>query len=73
MAFTSADIAKIEKAISGGVLTVRYNDRTVTYQSLDHMMRARKIMVDEVSAAADAVAGTKRRRTMRMYQSGTGL
>lgn len=70
MAFTTDDIAKLERAIASGVLTVRYADRTVTYQTTRDMMAALKQMRAEV----DAAAGTApRKRTMRVYQSGRGL
>ena len=48
MAFTKEQVAKLEAAISAGVLSVRYADRTVTYQSLDSMRRLLKQMRDEI-------------------------
>lgn len=66
MAWTSADVEKLERAIASGKLTVRYQDRQVTYQSTDAMLRALKVMRAEVEP-------TKRRRTFRMTQTGTGL
>ncbi|KRG43046.1 phage head-tail joining protein [Stenotrophomonas geniculata] len=69
MAFTKEQVAKLEAAISAGVLSVRYADRTVTYQSLDSMRRLLKQMRDEIGQASGA---TRRRRIVRLYQSGTG-
>lgn len=66
MAWTSADVEKLERAIASGTLTVRYQDRQVTYQSIDAMLRALKVMRAEVEPAT-------RRRTFRMTQTGTGL
>ena len=51
------------------MLSVRYADRTVTYQSLVEMRRLLKQMRDELGQAAGA---PRRRRIVRLYQSGTG-
>ena len=69
MAFTKEQVAKLEAAISAGVLSVRYADRTVAYQSLDSMRRLLKQMRDEIAQASGA---PRRRRIVRLYQSGTG-
>ena len=69
MAFTKEQVAKLEAAISAGVLSVRYAARTVTYQSLDSMRRLLKQMRDEIAQASGA---PRRRRIVRLYQSGTG-
>ena len=70
MAFTKEQITALESAIASGILTVRYADRTVTYQSLKDMRAALRQMRGEVAAPA---AGLPRaRRTIRLYQSGSG-
>ena len=69
MAYTAEQLASLEEAITSGVLTVRYADRTVTYQSLDAMRKLRREMRGELVGATGA---PRRRRTMRVYQSGTG-
>lgn len=69
MAFVRADLEKLERAIASGTLTVRYGDRTITYQSTDALLRARKTVSGEVEAAEGT---TPRRRTFRAYQSGRG-
>lgn len=69
MAFTKEQVAQLEGAISAGVLSVRYADRTVTYHSLAEMRRLLKQMREELSEAA---GGRRRRRVVRLYQSGTG-
>ena len=69
MAYTQADIDVITEAIKGGVLTVRHADgRSVTFQSIAELRKARKEMIAEVNRAN----GSKRRRTVRVYQSGRG-
>lgn len=70
MAYTLQQVEELEQAIASGVLTVRHSDgRSVTYQSLDAMKKARRDMLEEINAAA----GRRRRRTMRLYQSSKGL
>jgi len=69
MAWTRADVDKLDRAIASGTLSVRYGDRTITYQSTDAMIKARKLMLSEVEPAEGK---TPRRRTFRLYQSGRG-
>ncbi|WP_313447498.1 phage head-tail joining protein [Pseudomonas sp.] len=69
MAFNNKQVEQLEAAIAAGVLSVRYADRTVTYQSLVEMRRLLKQMRDELGQAAGA---PRRRRIVRLYQSGTG-
>lgn len=54
MAFTATDLAAIETAIASGALSVRYADRSVTYRSMDELIKARDI----IKAALAAAAGT---------------
>lgn len=68
MAFTTDDLNAINEVIAGGELTVRYKDRTVTYQSTDALMRARQLILDDIAMAA----GTSRKRITRISQSGSG-
>jgi hypothetical protein len=69
MAFTRDDLAKLDAAIASGKLSVRHGDRAHQYQNLDAMIRARKEMLAEIESAE----GKRKRRTFRVYQSGTGL
>jgi hypothetical protein len=70
MAYTTQHLQELEAAIAGGRLSVRHSDgRSVTYQSLDAMRKLRQDMLNEINKAA----GTRKRRTMRLYQRGTGL
>jgi len=41
MAFTSSDLDAVDRAIASGELTVRSNDRMVTYRSMDELTAAR--------------------------------
>ena len=70
MAYTQQQLEELEEAIASGTLTVRHSDgRSVTYQSLDAMRKLRQEMLEEINASQ----GKRRRRTMRIYQSGKGL
>lgn len=42
--FTIEKLTILETAIADGVLTVSYSDKTVTYRSLDEMLRIRNMM-----------------------------
>jgi hypothetical protein len=50
--FTQAHLTAIEEAIAGGYLKVRYDDKEVTYQSIDQMMKARAMIMASLSAVA---------------------
>jgi len=67
MAWTTDDVARLEKAIASGKTRVSFGDRTVEYADLDAMRRARREMLDEL--ATDA---TRRKRVIRLTQTGTG-
>lgn len=49
MAFTATQLATLEAAIASGVLSVRYADKTITYQSLAEMRALRDQMVEEIN------------------------
>lgn len=70
MAFTQEDLATLNEAISTGAQTVRYGDRTVTYHSMKEMLLLRNTMKAEIEAATGVTK--PRRRTFRVYQSGSG-
>lgn len=54
MAFTSADLDALDRAIASGTLRVRFSDgREVTYQSLDAMLRARAVIAGGLAPASD--------------------
>ena len=61
MAFTSADVARLEAAIAAGVRRVTFADgRSTEYQSADHMLAALKVKRDDV--ASETSTGRPRRR-----------
>ena len=55
MAFVAADLDALNAAIASGTLSVRFADgRTVTYQGIDGLMRARGLVAAELNAASAA-------------------
>lgn len=46
--FTLEQYEALNKSIAQGTLTVTYGDKTVTYRSLDEMLRIRNIMATEL-------------------------
>jgi RNA polymerase-interacting CarD/CdnL/TRCF family regulator len=68
MAFTQSDLDAINEVIASGELTVRYADRTITYQSTEALLKARQVIIDEIAATT----GTRRKRITRLYQGGSG-
>jgi hypothetical protein len=44
MAYLQADLDAIEAAIKSGALKVKYQDKEVTYRSMDELMRIRDLM-----------------------------
>lgn len=50
MAYTQADLEKVEKAIAKGALTVRDSDgKTITYRSMNELKAARDIIKKALS------------------------
>jgi len=49
MAFTQAQLDALEAAIASGQLKVQYQDKSVTYASLDEMLRLRNLIKDELA------------------------
>jgi hypothetical protein len=50
MAFTNDDLAALDRAIASGELTVRTNDRLVTYRSIDELKMARELVISGLAA-----------------------
>lgn len=58
MAWTQQQLEAIEAAIARGELTVRFEDRTITYRSVDDLLKARQVIKD----ALDKQAGSQPNR-----------
>lgn len=48
MAFTQQQLDTLDAAIAQGVRVVKYADKTVEYQSLDDMLKVRRLMAAEL-------------------------
>lgn len=61
MAFTSDDLDKLDRAIAGGrgARSITFSDQTVTFNSIDDMLRLRALM----KAQTDPSAATHRLAT----------
>lgn len=69
MTWTTDDLATLESAIASSVLSVRYQDgRSVTYQSVDAMLRVRDLI-----RAALGLVGADAGRTHRYGTHSKGL
>lgn len=60
MAYTQEQYQELQAAIAEGALTVRHNDRTVTYRSLDEMQRILRMMADELGHNVNKAPGGRR-------------
>lgn len=50
MSFTASDLAALDAAIASGELTVKKGDRQVTYRSMDELLKARKLVADQLAS-----------------------
>lgn len=66
--FTQAHLAAIEEAIAGGYLKVRYDDKEVTYQSVDQMLKARAMIVSSLAAVSAPVVRIDYPAVVRDYE-----
>lgn len=64
-AFTQAQLDELEKSIAAGVLSVKYQDRTVTYQSLTEMIRIRDLIKKELGQVS-----TQNQRVLMSHSKG---
>jgi hypothetical protein len=46
--FTQAHLTAIEEAIAGGYLKVRYDDKEVTYQDMNALLKARNMIASSL-------------------------
>ncbi len=58
MAWSQADLDAIDLAIGAGVKRVSYTDRTIEYQTLEEMLKARAAMQTEI-AGETGVSGSR--------------
>lgn len=63
MSYTPAQYQALTAAIAQGALTVRYKDRTVTYRSLDEMLRIKRDMEHSLGLTSGDSLNNARRYT----------
>lgn len=51
MAFTLNQLSAIDNAIASGQLSVSYDGKQVQYRSMDDLLKARQLVVGELTAA----------------------
>ena len=56
MAFTADQLAAVEAALTSGELTVKFNDRLITYRSVDELKTAREMIRADLAAAGTIAA-----------------
>ncbi|MGF6694765.1 hypothetical protein M2318_004854 [Metapseudomonas resinovorans] len=59
MAYTLEQYEALQAAIAGGELSVRYADRSVTYRSVDEMLRILRLMKEELGLNANNAGGRR--------------
>jgi roadblock/LC7 domain-containing protein len=71
MAYTSADLDKLDRAIAGGVLEWQHAGRRIRYQSMDDMLKARAHVSAQITAAASTSQNAGATRRFK-FQTGRG-
>ncbi len=59
MSFTTEQLTAIESAISSGELSVTHNGRSVSYRSMDDLLKARDIIRDQLRKDGSLAAKTR--------------
>lgn len=65
MAWTQSDVDSIDAALKSNVLRVQFADRSITYRSIDELLKVRNLAVAEVGSTT----GTTVLRQLRVYTS----
>lgn len=70
MAVTQQDIDALNTAIASGERVVVLNGQSVTYRSIDDLIKARNDLRNEMAAAAATAAGKARPKRLYGYHRG---
>lgn len=65
MPYSQNDLDNLKKLIASGVKEVVYNDRRLTYQDVQELLKAQSVVASEV----DAASGTPKRGLIRVNVS----
>jgi hypothetical protein len=66
MAFTADQLAAVEAAITTGELTVKIDDRLVTYRSVDELKAARDLIRADLAVAGSIAAPVRQSYVQRV-------
>ena len=66
MAYTQAQLDALDEAIVSGELTVKYQDKLITYRSLEELLRIRRLIAGEL----DPAEGITSRRLLASVSKG---
>ena len=69
MAYTQAQLDALTKSLAMGAMKVKYEDREVTYMSLEQMRSLKREMEAELGLSTES---TNPRRRMGVYDNGLG-
>lgn len=67
MAYTQADLDAVRSAIAKGERSVDFSDRSVTYRSMDELLRAEERIAN---ALAEASSETRKKQTFGVASKG---
>lgn len=73
MAVTQQDIDALNAAIASGERVVVLNGQSVTYRSIDDLIKARNDLRKEMADAAATAAGKRRVKRAYAYHAGRGF
>ena len=73
MAVTQQDIDALNAAIASGERVVVLNGQSVTYRSIDDLIKARNDLRKEMADAAATAAGKTRVKRVYAYHAGRGF
>lgn len=69
MAFTTSDLDSLDAAIKSGERVVMLNGQSVTYRSVDDLIKARNFIADQIEGNT---VGVKRRKQFKAFYAGRG-
>lgn len=67
--FVQADLDAVNQAIKLGERSVQYRDRSVSYRSVEELLRVRDLIKGELEGSSPSGVG---RRTARRFRTRTG-
>jgi len=67
MAYTQTDLDAINAAIASGTLSVSFSDRSVTYRSIDSLLKAKRIIEAELASTSVTSARMYPRRQVATF------